>query len=321
MGLDLRSFYVAFNEMKECPCLLFLEVKDDFFREDCFVKYEDKWKQSFPGGEIHSCSAAELLARKQDLSGGSLFGSKSLWILTDLSLRGKKSEEFISLIKAASSPGIPHDHYFLILDREPPSKSFIDVIKEQGIHLALEPIKPWERASILEGWIALYAKKQGKKITTQAAAALAQAFAQDRDILARELDKLMLYTEEIQLNDVETLCPLEIKTSSWNILEAVLSQDVKQIAHSLTYLDDWNEIGLLRFMRGQIEKFLLAENGSAFRTKTQLKQYEQAKRLGVPRLISWVKALEMQEVAIKAGESQGTPEDLLLLFLSFAQDR
>jgi DNA polymerase III delta subunit len=311
--MDLRSLYVTLNELKESPCLLYLEVKDDFFREDCFLKYRDKWKQNFPDGEIHSCSAAELLGRKGDLMGGSLFGSKSLWILTDLTLRGKKNEEFISLLKTA------HDHYFFIVESDPPSKALLELLKDHGVHLALDPIKPWERQSVLEGWIALYVKKQGKKIASQAASALAQAFPQERNALAQELDKLQLYTDEIQLKDVEALCSLETKTSSWNLLEAILSQDVKMITHALTYLEDFNHIGLLRFMRGQIEKFLLAENASAFRTKTQMKQYEQAKRLGFPRLAFWIKALEMKEVAIKSGESQGTQEDLLLLFLSFAQ--
>jgi len=319
MALDLRSLYVTINEMKDIPHLLFLEVKDDFFRDDCSIKYIEKWRGTFPEGEVRTCSASELLAKRGEYLESSFFSSKKLFVITELALRGKKSDEFLSVLRGASP-----DHYFFIVASDALPKFLAEVVKEQGLHAALEPIKPWERIPILEGWISSYVKKLSKKIAKDAAHALAQAYPQDRRGLAQELDKLLLYIAEaegIELKDVEVMCSLESKATSWNLLDALFAQDVKGIVHSLTYLDEWNEIALLRFLRGQIEKFLLAESAAAFRTKTQAKQYEQAKRLGTPLLLSWISAIEMHEVAIKSGEKEASFQDLLPLFLSFAKKR
>lgn len=318
MSHDLRSLYTALHEMKKFPNFLGLEVKDDFFRCDVVIKCQEKWKEFFASGDIRSCAAAQLFSKKEDIQNTSLFSSKTLWVVDELSFRGKRGDEFVSLLLAAS-----YDQYFLLVADESFPKQLSEEVKNRGSFFALQPIKPWERESYLETWLHGFLKKRNKKISSEGAHALIAAYSQDRQGLSSELEKLVLYKKdvcEITLADVEALSTIDVKSTLWNVLDALLSRDLRGVVHSLTFLDDCNEIALLRFMRGQIERFLVAESGAAFRTKTQVRQYEQAMKLGHGLLLSWITAFEMHEVAIKSGKREASMDEILLLFLNLLTD-
>jgi DNA polymerase III delta subunit len=307
--------YTTIHQLSAFPRFLGIDVKDDFFREDLKLKSIEIWKGCEPSGEICTCSSVELVLKKTELQSPSLFSSKTLWVVDELSLPGRKKYALDFIFSTTSC-----DQYFIFVGEggSLPSQ-LVDDVQKRGLLLSGAPIKPWEKSSLVEAWVCSYVKKKQKRISSDAAHTLATAFSSDRGGLSQELDKLMLYKKDeatIALPDVEAICSIETKSTLWNVLDAVLLRDIKKIVETLSSLEECNDIALLRFMRNQIEKFLVAESSSTFKTKTQQKQYAQAQKIGQATLLSWIKAFEMHEMAIKSGEKSVSTDDLYLLFLN-----
>ena len=97
--------------------------------------------------------------------------------------------------------------------------------KKVMVVLDLSDEKPWERERRLRDWIVQEAKKEGKMLQADAAAALMENIGADMPGLYQELQKLLCYAAEktvITRGDVEKVSVKSADSSGWQLAEAVI---------------------------------------------------------------------------------------------------
>ncbi len=314
---DLSSIYRTLSTVDQPYRLLVIEGSDDFFRDDCKERYVEFWKKKYPDGDVKRVSAADFLAQANQLQEGpSLFGTKTLYIVEGVgSVKGKKSAEIASIAGKAQD-----DVCFLFLDSDAVPKDLLADAQEHGAAFLLPDMKPWERQPFIVSWIQAFVKKREKTIDKDAASLLAQAFPSDRWGLIQELEKLCVYRlndASISLQNVEEIGNVDLQPTMWQLLDGLLAGDGKVVAHCLLQSSDMHDIAVLRFMKNQLERLLLAlESDGPARNKSQERQMAVVRKRGVPTIVTWINKLKMQEVAIRSGLEESAEGSLLPFFLS-----
>ncbi len=313
----LPSVYRALSCLERPYSLLVIEGSDDFFRDDCCERYREFWKNVYPDGDVKAIAAANLLARQELLhEGASLFGSKTLYVLEEVShLKGKKAAELVALLQQARG-----ELFFLLIATDSIPKEILADAEACGAVFSLPTMKPWERQPFVVSWIQSFVKKRGKAIDKDAAGLLAQAYSSDRGGLKGELEKLGLYRlhdPAISLQDVEEIGTIELRPTMWQLLDGLLAKDAKMVASCLAQSGDMHDIAVLRFVKNQLERLLVAlEGGAPVKNKAQERQMAIVRKRGAPTLTAWINRLKMQEVAIRSGVEEGEEGSLLPFFLS-----
>lgn len=307
---DIPSIYRTLHQLEKPFRVLKIECKDDFFRDDCAEKYIDFWKRYAKTGEIRRVSGVEFITHGDmgDFHPG-LFSGKTLWVIEGASsLKGQKVDSFCSYIQTANE-----DNFFLCVERESAPK-----VLSVDAAIAFPALKPWERQPWLVKWIESYLKKQGKAIASDAAILLAMGFPDNRRALTSELEKLSLYRlneTAITLSDVQAIGSVDIQPTMWQLIEALLKKDGATVASCLLAAD-MSDIGLLRFVKNQLQKLIVAvQENSSVSFKSQERQIACIRKLGVHTVIGWINRLEREDVSIRAGKEENA--SLLPLFLSF----
>lgn len=315
---DLPSIYRTVASLQEPYRLLVIEGDDDFFREDCGERYIDFWKKFFPDGVVKKISVSDLLGHRELLQEGpSLFGGTTLYVVESVSsLKGKKVAELISLLARAHT-----DLYFLFLDSDPMSKELFSEVEKKGAVFVVQSMKPWDRLPFFINWIGAFVKKRGKTIDKEAASLLAQGYPSDRGGLVQELEKLCMYRFDepsISMRDVEEIGIVDIQPTMWQLLDALIAGDAKAVASCLVQSSDMHDIAVLRFMKNQLERLLVAsESATPPKSKSQERQISALRKRGKARIVTWINRIKMQEVAIRSGLREGEEDALLPFFLSF----
>jgi DNA polymerase III delta subunit len=319
---DLPSIYQALAATKHPYTVLAIEGSDDFFREDCAARYVELWTTAFPEGELVRLSGPDLLSRLKGDQGGSLFGTRRLyWVEGGLGGKAKKAEEILSIVQHADG-----SCFFLFVDSEALPKELTAYAEQTGASFSLPPMKPWDRLPLQVNWIQAYIKKRGKGINPEGATLLAKGYAQDRQGLIGEMEKLLTYCLDeptITVEHVEQIGIIELQPTLWQLLDGVLAGDAKAVASCLTQSEDLHDIAVLRFMKNQLEKLVTTvEEGTPSRNKSQERQLATVRKRGIPTIVSWINRLKMHEVAIRSGvEDVQEGGALLPLFLSFTHGR
>ena len=306
MITNMPSAYTALSKLERPHSRFALQVKDDFFREDLLEKYLAVCRDHFSKDAIVEISAADLLSNSQLLLERSLFNTKKLWIVDKTSvLKGKKPAELMKIIEQS-------DDDFLFVDADTIPKAVTSV--SEGI--VLPSIKPWDRPPLILSWIQAYCKKQGKKISKEAAQLLALSLSESRQMLVQEIEKISLYClekDEISVEDVEAIATIDIHSTVWQLLDSLLQKDRKGLLHAAEHLDDMQDIALIRFIKSQLQKLVIASLGAApMPSKTQEKRRNLVRRHGVDKVITLINRLEMEDLAIRSGTDLTLPLDLLL---------
>ncbi len=307
---DIPTIYRTLHQLEKPFRVLKIECKDDFFREDCAEKYIDFWKRYTTNGEIRRVSGADFMAcGERGEFAPSLFSVKTLWVIEGAgSLKGQKTESFCSYIQTAHD-----DAFFVCIEKDGSLKQ----LEADGV-ISFPTLKPWERQQWLVKWIEGYAKKQGKAIASDAANRLAAAFSDDRHALTSELEKLCLYRlneSTITLSDVQAIGAIELQPTMWQLIDGLLKKDAPLVASCLQAAD-MNDIGLLRFVKNQLQKLIVAaQENAAVSFKSQERQIACIRKLGAHTVIGWINRLEREDVNIRAGKEE--TGSLLPLFLSF----
>ena len=317
---DLPSIYRSLASTDHPYRILAIEGSDDFFREDCASRYIDLWTSSFPQGEVVHLSGPDLIGRRGELQGGgSLFGTRRLYCVEGgVGGRGKRGEEILSIIQ-----NVDDSCDVLFVESEALPKELLGYIEQNGALYSFQPLKPWDRLPLQVNWIQAYIKKRGKAIETEGATLLAKGYAQDRQGLIGEIEKLLTYCLDdptITAAHVGQIGIVELQPTLWQLLDALLAGDTKAVASCLTQLSDLHDIAVLRFIKNQLEKLVTAvEEGTPSRNKSQERQLASVRKRGIPTIVSWINRLKMHEVAIRSGVEDAQEETLLPLFLSFTQ--
>ena len=311
---ELGSAYKALASLEKPFALLLIDGSDDFFREDCVERYIEFWKRTVLNGAIRRLTLGDLLARRHGFQNErSLFGTKSLYVVDEIA--GKKGSDLLPVIANADP-----DCYFLLCTSETPPPELVTEASTIGASIHIPPLKPWDRQPYIVRWIQAFIKKRGKTIASDAANILAQAYSSDRHGLIQELEKLLTYrTEapEITMHDVEAVGIIELQPTMWQLLDGLLAGDEKAVVDSLSQATDMHDIAVLRFLKNQLEKLLMAfEEGAPPRNKPQERQMAIVRKRGAPTIVSWINRLKMQEIAIRSGLEDGENSSLLPLFIS-----
>ena len=317
---DLPSIYRTLAAAKAPYPILTIEGSDDFFREDCAARYVEMWKTNFPQGEVVRLSGPELLTRREELQGGSLFGTKRLFCVEGVGGKAKKAEEILAIVQSADE-----SCDFLFVDSEAFPPELTAYAETTGASFSLQPMKPWDRLPLQVNWIQAYVKKRGKNIEAEGATLLAKGYTQDREGLIGEIEKLLTYCLDEQVittKHVAQIGIVELQPTLWQLLDGLLAGDTKAVASCLTQTTDLHDIAVLRFLKNQLEKLVsTVEEGSAARNKAQERQLATVRKRGIPTLVSWINRLKMHEVAIRSGTEDAQEETLLPFLLSLAQGR
>jgi DNA polymerase III delta subunit len=314
---DLPSVYRALAVLDVPYRLLVIEAGDDFFREDCVERYIGFWKKKVPDGEVKRSSAAELMSHREWLQEDpSLFGTKTLYSIEELhGVKGKKGLELASLLQGAHD-----DAYFLLHDSESMPKDLLADAEAHGTAFVIPAMKSWDRQPFLVSWILAFVKKRGKGIDADAASILAQSYPSDRGGLIQELEKLCMYClnePAIVMQDVEEIGTIDLQPTMWQLLDGLLAGDSKAVAHCLVQSREMHDIAMLRFVKNQLERLLVAlEGGAPPRNKPQERQMAVVRKRGSATIVSWINRLKMQEVAIRSGLEISEEGSLLPFFLS-----
>ena len=308
---DIKTAYHFLAELKE-PCrILAVQAKDDFFREDLFSKYLYRCSERFKKENIERITAIDLHARRHSLLlEKTFFDTERLWIIEKPSaLKGKKPEELAENLK---------EDFFVLIDSEIIPKALLEAAENK---IVIAPIKPWERPPLIAAWIRSYCKKNEMNIANDAAQALAQVHGDQRSNLVQELEKIMTYCHgqtEVSLADVQAVSDLAQQSTLWQLLDALLQQDQRQLLLALENMEEVHEIALIRFLKNQLQKILIPRLRT-FSSKTQDKRCALAKRIGTSRIISWINTLEMREIALRSGNDQESLMVMLYAFISTPQ--
>ena len=317
---DLPSIYRSLATTAQTYRVLVIEGSDDFFREDCFARYVELWTAAFPQGEVVRLSCPDVISRRGEFQGGSLFGTRRLYCVEGAGGKGKKGQDLLSIVQNADEKSD-----FLFVDSEALPKDLTAYAEATGALFSFQPMKPWDRLPLQVNWIQSYIKKRGATIEPEGATLLAKGYAQDRQGLIVEIEKLLTYClgePTITAMHVQQIGIVELQPTLWQLLDGLLACDTKAIATCLTQTSDMHDIAVLRFIKNQLEKLVTTvEEGGPSRNKSQERQLALVRKRGIPTIVSWINRLKMHEVAIRSGEEDAQEGMLLPLFLSFAQGR
>lgn len=114
--------------------------------------------------------------------------------------------------------------YLLFSAEQSPSKSFFNSIEESGCVLVLVEEKPWEKEKHTLQWLNEEAFKVGIQWAPEAAKTLLKSIGEDRELLRREIEKLLCYIgkkKQVSLDDIHAIsCPCNQETL-WQLGEAI----------------------------------------------------------------------------------------------------
>jgi DNA polymerase III delta subunit len=311
---DLSSIYKELALLKDPYKVIVLDIKENFFRDDCAERYMAFCRQK--NIDIIRTESSGILQIARQMQEPSLFAQEVLYVVEDTSsLAIDKMHELSNALE-----NMKEGAYFLAIEQKSPPKQLVSLTEEHGALFSLAAFKPWDRVSFVTQWISSYCKKRSRSISPKASALLAQHFQTNRHGLVTELEKLALGCKDsscITDADLEALGGIEAQPSLFAFFDALLKRDLPAMASYLAAQTDPLDIGLLRFVKSQLEKLIaLAELGQAAKTRSQEKQLSSAKALGSSVLTRWIGKIQMFEVDIRSGRVEMSDEAFLAFFLA-----
>ncbi|MCB1107854.1 MAG: hypothetical protein KDK76_07150 [Chlamydiia bacterium] len=97
--------------------------------------------------------------------------------------------------------------------------------EKEGVTLDLTGEKPWDRKGRLQRWLQQHAREEGKNLSIDGAAYLAEFSHADFARLYQELEKTIIYAGDektITLKMIQTICKLDHEQNGWQLSEAVV---------------------------------------------------------------------------------------------------
>jgi DNA polymerase-3 subunit delta len=246
----------------------------------------------------------------------SLFGGSTVVILDGLEkLKKKEWEPLLAYVAKPSS------FAYLVIGAAS-GKRLSDLYtkgKKDIVALDLSEEKPWDRKARLQRHLVLFAQKEGKALTADAAAYLLEQAGLDLPGLEQEMIKLICYVGEkkpITLDDVKTISSAQKELNSWQLAEAIIwKEEPLPVDPSFDANMLFPLFGLLRF---QLQQGLQISHG--FTDFPQLRGPALEKRIAAVRSRSphfFSQALhQLFEIELLAKNSSFSPVLLLDLFIA-----
>lgn len=183
--------------------------------------------------EKFSSSDLDLRSLFDALLSPPLFGGQSLVILDECdSLKKKEGELIIEFLEKNSLSG------YLLLGakgKTPLSK----VVEKIGVVLDLTEEKPWDKEKRISERIIEMAKKEGKWLSSDAAALLIEKIGSDLPTLVQEIRKLICFVADrksIERTDIFRLSATNSNQTPWQIAEEIIWEDGDSQFDSTTFV-------------------------------------------------------------------------------------
>ena len=311
---DLSSTYKALAALQSPYPILVILAKDLFFRDDCITRYVGVCKAS--GCRIIHTSFPSIFTYSEEiLQPSALFPEPQLYCIRGGKVHQKEQDAFCSLQQSAAP-----ECFFVIVDEEGEGEKISSYAQEKGAVYLIPSIKPWEKIPKIVQWIKAFCTKRSSAIQVEAAALLANSFLNDHRGLILELEKLILGSADpsmITEGDVYELSCCDVEPSIFQIVDGLLEKNPVMVANVLDSMLDMHEIGLLRFVKNQLEKIVtLLQKNEEGKTQAQRRQMQCARKLGLEQLFVWINACKMQEVDIRSGKKEASRLALLTFFVT-----
>lgn len=152
---------------------------------------------------------------KNELSSYSLFSSERLVILYQPS-KIKGFDEFIKQAESYISENTTAVIVEPLLDKR---KSYYKYLQKNTDFKQFNKLNTPE----LIKWVAEFTKQNGGQITHQAATHLVERLGDDQMLLSQEINKLILYSNEIDIKSIDTLTELSPSSTVFELLDAAFS--------------------------------------------------------------------------------------------------
>lgn len=290
MILTTQPFEKLFANVKdkqERPSILLIS-KDPFDIQEALELLKEASTSLEDAVECSSVSEVKELAI------GSLFGPKRVKVCFR-DVDKIPIEEALSLQKALEEINSTST-IFTAGQLLPDHPIYQMVLKEGGLIVVRQPLKPWEAKAACELWLTGYLQRRGSLCTPEALNYLATEYSERRAILKQELDKLLLYTEgkKITLDDIFALTAQKAKRSLFDLHDAVLNKDKKELLEILKSLENGgvHPLQITRYIRNKLHSALLDEEKNYKRQATIAK-------IGKPFLMELLFAIDAAEVHLK----------------------
>lgn len=138
-------------------------------------------------------------------------------------LNSEDVKEIVSYIQK------PNPWVFLLLSSETlPSKPLLRAVEEGGCLLTLQEEKPWEKEKHTLVWLSQEAAKEGIHLSQEGARALIKEIGMDRELLKREIEKLICYLGkkgQASLEDVRAVACHMPQETLWQLSEAIFKMN------------------------------------------------------------------------------------------------
>ncbi|MCB1109732.1 MAG: hypothetical protein KDK64_02030 [Chlamydiia bacterium] len=135
------------------------------------------------------------------------------------------AEKGVILCDEVTAKTLPlSDEWILVLTGKGVSPCF-KALEKEAVTLDLTGEKPWDRKTRLQQWLLNHARGQGKTLSLDGAAYLAQFSHADFALLFQELEKALVYAGEartVTLEMIRTICSLDSEQDGWKLSEAVV---------------------------------------------------------------------------------------------------
>lgn len=154
------------------------------------------------------------------LQSPSLLGGEPLIVIDDLDSFSKQDlQNFSNLVKSL-------DFYVIIgSSTKQACSSIYSTIEKKGLVFDLSSEKIWEKEKRIADYIVDRCIQAQKSISSIVIDVLFNKVGLDLAIIEQELEKLILYTSDkksIDLEDVETLCPVNLTQTVWQMAEDIV---------------------------------------------------------------------------------------------------
>lgn len=180
------------------------------------------------GLKIFSGDKASVAQLNEELDSLSFFQKKQLIYIEQADkLNAKCSECLVHYLQR------PSPHIILIIST-PSLRSSTQLYKgceKEGLVLDMPVLKAWEKEKELREWLQEMAKRARKRLSTDAAQALAKHCGTQKELLESEFEKVLCYVAErpeITLTDCKALGIDNFQESVWELGSAIFRRDATQ---------------------------------------------------------------------------------------------
>lgn len=191
---------------------------DQTIKEMVGSSLKDNGPDSVERIDAEGMEADDVLSRFNAVS---LFAEKSLLLIRGMSGNKELSEKFTELLDDRQ----PDNDLVLIEPKLDKRSKLYSALKKKSLLRELNT----PMAGQLSAWVAGRVKEKGGSISTRDAAYLVERAGANQELLANEIDKLLLFNPKVSQDTIDQLVEPSPQSTVFNLINAALTHDFKRV--------------------------------------------------------------------------------------------